>query len=128
MRYKITEKIVYCELRCSGRGNVFNCLECKQHVGEIGEKTKTLTEKQYLDLLKGGNTFITKVELVSDDVKTYKGTLVDEKDWPISPECGDVYFVTGDFKHDGREFNKCDIVEFIDNKQYYKIITELCPV
>lgn len=121
MRYKITEKIVYCELRCSGRGNVFNCLECKQHVGEIGEKTKTLTEKQYLDLLKGGNTFITKVELISDDVKTYKGTLVDEKDWPISPECGDVYFVTGDFKHDGREFNKYDIVEFIDNKQYYKI-------
>ena len=121
MRYKITEKIVYCELRCSSQGNVFNCLECKKHVGEIGEKTKILTEKQYLDLLKGGNTFITKVELISDDVKTYKGTLVDEKDWPISPECGDVYFVTGDFKHDGREFNKCDIVEFIDNKQYYKI-------
>lgn len=121
MRYKITEKIANCELRCSSRGNVFNCLECKKRVGEICEKTKTLTEKQYLDLLKGGNTFITKVELVSDDVKTYKGTLVDEKDWPISPECGDVYFVTGDFKHDGREFNKCDIVEFIDNKQYYKI-------
>ena len=123
MRYKITEKIVYCELRCSGRGNVFNCLECKKRVGEIGEKTKTLTEKQYLDLLKGENTFITKVELISDDVnvKTYKGILVDEKDWPISPECGDVYFVTGDFKHDGREFNKYDIVEFIDNKQYYKI-------
>ena len=121
MRYKITEKIVYCELRCSGRGNVFNCLECKKRVGEIGEKTKTLTEKQYLDLLKGENTFITKVELISDDVKTYKGTLVDETDWPISPECGDVYFVTGDFKHDGREFNKYDIVEFIDNKQYYKI-------
>ena len=121
MRYKITGKIVYCELRCSSQGNVFNCLECKQHVGEIGEKTKILTEKQYLDLLKGGNTFITKVELISDDVKTYKGTLVDEKDWPISPECGDVYFVTGDFKHDGSEFNKCDIVEFIDNKQYYKI-------
>ena len=45
MRYKITEKIVYCELRCSSQGNVFNCLECKQHVGEIGEKTKILTEK-----------------------------------------------------------------------------------
>lgn len=121
MRYKITEKIANCELRCSGRGNVFDCLECNQRVGEIGEKTKILSEKQYLDLLKGGNTFITKVELISDDVKTYKGTLVDEKDWPTSPECGDVYFVTGYFKHDGMEFNKCDIVEFIDNKQYYKM-------
>ena len=68
MLYKITEKHVYCELRCSGHGNIFNCIECKE-ARDIVEETRTMTQQQYIDLLKEGNTFITKVETAYDTNK-----------------------------------------------------------
>lgn len=64
-RYAVTRKAVYCEKRCTRLdGTVFDCLECRGFVGEIREETETLTQEQYVRMLKDGNVFITKVEIV----------------------------------------------------------------
>ena len=65
-KYIVTKKVVYCEKRCTRLNGttIFDCLECKERVGEIGEKTETLTQEQYIRMLKDGNVFITKVETI----------------------------------------------------------------
>ena len=42
---------------------IFDCLDCNERVGEIDERTETLTQEQYIRMLKDGNVFITKVEM-----------------------------------------------------------------
>lgn len=63
-KYVVTKKVVYCEKRCTRPNGttVFDCLECNERVGEIDERTETLTQEQYIGMLKDGNVFITKVE------------------------------------------------------------------
>lgn len=65
-KYVVTKKVVYCEKRCTRLNGttIFDCLECKERVGEISEKTETLTQEQYIRMLKDGNVFITKVETI----------------------------------------------------------------
>lgn len=65
MKYKITKKVVYCDVRCTrigGRG-IFDCIECPNRL-EIAEKTVILTEEQYVNELKSGNIFITNAEII----------------------------------------------------------------
>lgn len=66
MKYRVTKKVVYCDTRCTNYGGcgIFDCLECSQLFGEITEETVDLTEEQYINELKSGNIFITKVEII----------------------------------------------------------------
>jgi len=66
MKYRVTKKVVYCDTRCTHYGGcgIFDCLECNQLSGEIVEETVDLTEEQYINELKSGNIFITKVEII----------------------------------------------------------------
>lgn len=63
MKYKVTKKCGICQILTDCRGhNVFDCLECVESV--VLEKTDEYTQEEYLNLLKRGNVFITKVDVV----------------------------------------------------------------
>lgn len=59
MKYKITMKRGICQLLTSCRGSVIDCLNCKE--GITYEETKLYDQDEYLNLLKRGDVFITKV-------------------------------------------------------------------
>ena len=65
-KYVVTKKVVYCEKRCTRPNGttIFDCLDCNERVGEISESTETLTQEQYIRMLKDGNVFITNVLII----------------------------------------------------------------
>lgn len=64
MKYRITKKVVHCDVRCTriGGHGIFDCMECPNRL-EIDEETVVLSEEQYINELKSGNIFITKIEI-----------------------------------------------------------------
>lgn len=66
MKYKITRKSVYCDTRdcridCYGH-SIFDCLECPNRAF-IEDSVGICTQEEYLNLLKRGNVYITKVDV-----------------------------------------------------------------
>lgn len=69
MKYRITEKSVYCDTRdcrvdCYGH-SIFDCLECPNRAF-IEDMVYTCTQEQYISLLNRGNTYITNVDVVNE--------------------------------------------------------------
>ena len=63
MKYKVTRKSVYCDTRdCYGH-SIFDCLECPNRAF-IEDSVGICTQEEYLNLLKRGNVYITKVDVI----------------------------------------------------------------
>lgn len=65
MKYKVTRKCAICTLLgCEEGDSVSHCLECNAGGKIEYELTETYTQEEYLNLLKLGNVFITKVDVI----------------------------------------------------------------
>lgn len=65
MKYKVTRKCVICtHLGCEEGDLVSQCLECDAGGKIEYELAETYTQEEYLNLLKRGNVFITKVDVI----------------------------------------------------------------
>ena len=67
MKYKITTKNIYCDLRgcrvdCYGH-TVFDCLECP-NCGLVDDEVQAYTQEEYIGVLNRGNVIITKVDVI----------------------------------------------------------------
>lgn len=62
IKYRITRKRGICQLLTCCRGSEIDCMYCKE--GITYEETNLYTQEEYLKLLKQGDVFITKVEIV----------------------------------------------------------------
>ena len=67
MKYKITKKYVWCDtsdrrVDCYDH-TIFECLKCPNRAF-IEDSVGIYTQEDYLNLLKNGNVYITKVEIV----------------------------------------------------------------
>lgn len=62
MKYKVTMKQGICEFLSDCRGTEMDCLDCREAI--VFESTNIYTQEEYLNLLKRGNVFITKVDVI----------------------------------------------------------------
>ncbi len=62
MKYKVTTKHGVCQFLSDCRGTDMDCIDCGESI--VIETTNIYTQEEYLNLLKRGNVFITKVDVI----------------------------------------------------------------
>lgn len=62
MKYKVTTKYGICQSLSCCRGSEIDCIDCGESI--VAESTNLYTQEEYLNLLKRGNVFITKVDVI----------------------------------------------------------------
>lgn len=61
MKYKITTKYGICQFLSDCRAPEIDCIDCGESI--VVESTNLYTQEEYLNMLKRGNVYITKVDV-----------------------------------------------------------------
>jgi hypothetical protein len=61
MKYKVTTKYGICQFLSCCRAPEIDCIDCGESI--VVESTNFYTQEEYLNLLKRGNVYITKVDV-----------------------------------------------------------------